>query len=134
MELTSNQRSLPSEPSRHGAACALVLLAVLATCVARAAAQCPGNWSQPQPMLAPTGRVAHDMAFDSARGMTVLFGGFDGNVLYDETWEWDGTSWAKRIPITMPSPRNLHAMAYDIAHAVTVLFGGLTNDADAATT
>jgi hypothetical protein len=60
------------------------------------------------------------MAYDSARGVTVLFGGHFGD---GETWEWDGTSWIQRL-VTGPSPRTGHAMAYDTARGVTVLFGG----------
>jgi len=60
------------------------------------------------------------MAYDSARGVTVLFGGDrdDG-----KTWEWDGASWTERN-ITGPSPRWEHAMVYDSARRVSVLFGG----------
>ncbi|MCG3132592.1 MAG: hypothetical protein FLDDKLPJ_03455 [Phycisphaerae bacterium] len=65
------------------------------------------------------------MAYDSARGVTVLFGGF-----YDryghrdgETWEWDGSEWTLEAT-TGPSPRAEHALAYDSARGVTVLFGG----------
>jgi len=62
------------------------------------------------------------MAYDSAGGVTVLFGGHDGS--YDgETWEWDGTSWTPRSSAG-PSARHFHAMAYDSAGGVTVLFGG----------
>ena len=48
------------------------------------------------------------MAYDAARGVTVLFGGdpeeADGRLLGD-TWEWDGSRWtrrdaARRIPVT----------------------------------
>ena len=62
------------------------------------------------------------MAYDSARGRVVLFGGDDGNY-DDETWEWDGSVWTQRI-IAGPSPRYFHAMAYDSGRARLVLFGG----------
>jgi hypothetical protein len=60
------------------------------------------------------------MAFDSARGVTVLFGGGFNN---GDTWEWDGTTWSERAS-SGPAPRAWHAMAYDTARRVTVLFGG----------
>jgi hypothetical protein len=65
------------------------------------------------------------MAYDSARGVTVLFGGgtdSDSPSLRD-TWEWDGTRWKERAS-TGPSNRRWHAMVYDSARGVTVLFGG----------
>lgn len=63
------------------------------------------------------------MAFDSARGVTVLFGGSDGVGLNGQTWEWNGANWALRSS-SGPSPRRHHAMVYDSARGVTVLFGG----------
>jgi len=61
-------------------------------------------------------------AFDSTRGVTVLFGGLDGSRA-GETWEWDGSTWTRRAT-TGPSPRQGHALAFDSARGVTVLFGG----------
>jgi len=71
----------------------------------------------------PSPRLDHAMAYDSARGVTVLFGGLGGSYLYDDTWEWDGTAWTQ-VAATGPSPRWGHAMAYDSARGVVVLFGG----------
>ncbi|MEK7711127.1 MAG: hypothetical protein AAB341_04445 [Planctomycetota bacterium] len=64
------------------------------------------------------------MTYDGERGVTVLFGGslFESpNVLYGDTWEWNGTTWSQRS-LTGPSAGR-HAMAYDSARGVTVLFG-----------
>src|SRR5262249_28326294 len=72
----------------------------------------------------PSPRSSHAMAFDSARGVTVVFGGWTGLGHSGETWEWDGTAWAQR-GVTGPSPRSAHAMAYDSARSVIVLFGGV---------
>ena len=63
------------------------------------------------------------MAYDSARGVTILFGGTAADGPNGETWEYDGTTWTLR-PSSGPSPRYGHALAYDSARAVTVLFGG----------
>ncbi|MBS0197449.1 MAG: immunoglobulin domain-containing protein [Planctomycetes bacterium] len=62
------------------------------------------------------------MAYDSRRGVTVLFGGIYG-LENGETWEWNGASWTQRV-VSGPSARYYHAMAYDSARGVTVLFGG----------
>ncbi len=70
------------------------------------------------------------MAYDSARGRTVLFGGRDTrsvqgtNELYGDTWEFDGYYWEQRFPANSPPARYAHTMTYDAARRVTVLFGG----------
>ncbi|MBL8751411.1 MAG: hypothetical protein JNK78_19805 [Planctomycetes bacterium] len=72
----------------------------------------------------PSARYGHSMAFDSARGRSVLFGGFvTGGILVGDTWEWDGASWIQ-VATTGPSARSYHAMAYDSLRGRTVLFGG----------
>jgi hypothetical protein len=63
------------------------------------------------------------MVYDSQRGVTVLFGGNDGEVDLGDTWEWDGSNWIL-ITDSGPAPRRLHDMAYDRTRGVTVLFGG----------
>jgi hypothetical protein len=75
----------------------------------------------------PLGRRFHAMAYDTARGVTVLFGGQNQNSLNAETWEWNGTTWNQR-DVSGPSARHIHAMAYDSVRGVTVLFGGYTNN------
>lgn len=65
---------------------------------------------------------ASPTAYDSARGVTVLFGRYDGSG-GGETWEWDGSLWTLRAT-TGPPAREGHALAYDSVRGVTVLFGG----------
>lgn len=72
----------------------------------------------------PPALAGHAMAFDSVRGVTVLFGGYDDQGRAPTgIWEWDGATWAMKIA-TGPGPRSGHAMAFDSARGVTVLFGG----------
>jgi len=66
------------------------------------------------------------MAYDSQRGVTVLFGGDNGSRILADTWEWDGTTWERRDPPISPPARYHHAMAYDSSRNVVVLFGGKT--------
>ncbi len=87
----------------------------------RAPAQACFPWVH-RTTVGPSPRSLHAMAYDSVRGVTVLFGGEDGSS-NGETWEWDGTSWTLRSS-SGPSPRYDHAMAYDSVRGVTVLFGG----------
>ena len=77
----------------------------------------------------PPVRYDHAMAYDSARDVVVLFGGYDidNDIYYDDTWEWDGVdrTWTLVTPVTtIPPPRFQHAMAYDADRGVVVMFGG----------
>ncbi|MCC7293481.1 MAG: hypothetical protein IT449_15595 [Phycisphaerales bacterium] len=103
----------------------LVWLAVVALSGRReyASAQDCG-WTQQFPALSPSARANHALAYDSARGVSVLFGGVDLHEQNNgETWEWDGATWEWRTN-SGPSPRANPAMSYDSARGVTVLFGG----------
>jgi hypothetical protein len=68
------------------------------------------------------------MAYDAARGRTVLFGGHSGTGWLYETHEWDGTNWITRQTSAAPATRWAHALAFDEARARVVLFGGFYND------
>jgi len=74
----------------------------------------------------PSPRNDHAMAYDEARDVTVMFGGFHVPGFpptFGDTWEWDGVNWTQ-VASTGPAPRSSHAMAYDARRGVTVLFGG----------
>jgi hypothetical protein len=76
------------------------------------------------PATSPPPRWITAMAYDSARGRVVLFGGGDYNGPLADTWEWDGFAWQQRFPAQAPAPRANHAMAYDAARGRVVLHGG----------
>ena len=61
------------------------------------------------------------MAYDSLRGVSVMFG---GEWSYSDTWEWDGATWVNVSPATGPQGRYGHNMVFDSSRGVTVLFGG----------
>jgi hypothetical protein len=63
------------------------------------------------------------LAYDAARGETVLFGGSDG-VDRNDTWVWNGVVWQQRFPALRPSPRSNATMAWDSLRQRIVLFGG----------
>src|SRR5690606_11603877 len=79
-------------------------------------------WEELDDASIPPRRTEPAMAYDSARGKVVLFGGADSH-LRGDTWEWDGVSW-RRVATTGPSARDGHAMAYDATRKKVVLFGG----------
>src|ERR1035438_5569144 len=71
------------------------------------------NWTQKSPQTSPPGRTYAAMAYDSARGQAVLFGGNgSGNPYLGDTWVWDGSNWTqeslqngppgRRSPVTVP--------------------------------
>lgn len=64
-----------------------------------------------------TPSIGQRMAFDSARGRTVM-------LHEDLTWEWDGATWAVVPATASPPPRDLHATAFDTASQRVVVFGG----------
>ena len=75
----------------------------------------------------PPARFYHSMAYDSAKGKVVVFGGGDafGNYLND-TWVWNGSDWTEEPGTGAPAPRFSQAMAYDASDGELVLFGGAT--------
>jgi hypothetical protein len=89
------------------------------------------QWLVRQPGAAPPARYEHRLAFDAARGRTVLFGGRTGiyNAFLGDTWEWDGTYWMPRMTVGAPSARYLHGMVYDDQRQRVVLSGGAATNA-----
>jgi hypothetical protein len=85
------------------------------------------------PAKGPAPRALAGLAYDSARGRTVLFGGT--GVLapnapsFADTWEFDGTAW-RRVDVTGPSARDHVAMDYDAERRAVVMHGGGLGDAD----
>jgi len=75
----------------------------------------------------PPARRGGMLAFDSARGAAVLFGGEDlGGRMLDDTWTWDGRHWNARSPKHHPSARNGAVGVYDSARQVVWLFAGFS--------
>jgi hypothetical protein len=56
----------------------------------------------------PPARAEASMAYDSARGRLVLFGGYrsaqGGRERFGDTWEWDGSSWEQKRSRSDPRP------------------------------
>ncbi len=72
----------------------------------------------------PVERVDGSIAYDSTRGVTVLFGGHSSGNGVRDTWEWDGINWYECTPVTSPAPRKSHAITYDPKTQTTYLYGG----------
>lgn len=80
------------------------------------------SWTQVE-TSGPSPRQFHAMAYDSMRGVTVLFGGSYGGNRYNDTWEWDGVAWTQKSD-SGPTPRYGSSMVYDSDRGVIVLYGG----------
>jgi hypothetical protein len=90
------------------------------------------TWTQQFPPVSPSPRSwnTNGMVFDSLVGKVVLFGGYtQAFTMFNDTWEWDGTSrtWIEKFPVHSPSPRQ-SMVAYDEASRQVVIFGGLTSE------
>lgn len=105
----------------------LVAIATIVVFPAVTLAQTCIDWTDVTPP--PGVRSEHAMAYDSARGVTVLFGGrFGDNAPSNETWEYNGQTWTRRYSAHSPSPKRGCNMAFDSTRGVTVLFGGYATD------
>jgi N-acetylneuraminic acid mutarotase len=87
------------------------------------------TWTELGPWRAlPAGRDSQSVAYDSSKGLMMMFGGRNSaGLLYDDTWAYDPTanSWAELNPSgTAPPPRAGASMAYDPAAKRLILFGG----------
>ena len=92
------------------------------------------SWTAISSATRPSARYLHDMAYDSTRGNTVLFGGYykqgkdnPSTAIYADTWEWDGKTWTNvtpKAPSPSPAARYGHELVYDSKRKRTVLFGG----------
>ena len=112
-------------------ALAAMLLSMGTSAVAHAQITFQPNWVQQSPATKPSARYGYGIAYDSAHGQVVLFGGGiptgDPEVpdtLLSDTWVWDGTNWTQLNPAASPSGRAYAGMAYDATRGKVVLFGG----------
>lgn len=83
------------------------------------------DWIQCFPLHRPTAARNGNLAYDSQRHVSVLFGGLSTPyVKQDATWEWNGVDWTQRFPAHRPVARYAAGMAYDAPRGRMVLFGG----------
>ena len=78
-----------------------------------------GSWA-PAATAAFPARSQQAMAFDTRRGVAIMYGGTSGDSV---TWLYDGLAW-RPVAFAGPGARSAPAMAYDAGHGLAVLFGG----------
>ncbi len=84
-------------------------------------------WTQMQ-NIGANPRSQSAMDYDSARQVSVLFGGLGATpqgsgVTLGDTWQWDGEDWTQ-VSDSGPSARLSHSVAFDSGRNRLVLFGG----------
>ena len=81
-----------------------------------------GSWDEISVSTAPSKRISFAMA-DDGTGDIVLFGGYDGVNVFDDTWIFSGNDWSQVECSTHPSMRMGTASAKLSADKI-ILFGG----------
>lgn len=91
------------------------------------------TWAQAITAYVPPGLEAPGMVYDKGRGVTVMFGGWNGTspgTDYRNTWEFDGVNWVDRgVFATAPATGYRTGMVYDDARGRVVLYGGYSGGA-----
>jgi len=86
------------------------------------------TWRQVTTAQSPPARYIHGMAYDSNRGVMVLFGGDStSSARLNDTWEYDGTDWREVNPKQSPPGRVNITIVYDSSRDRVILFGGLAS-------
>jgi hypothetical protein len=91
------------------------------------------SWSNPTPATHPDPLEGPGMAYDFARGVTVLYGG-DSPIApaqRSQVWEWDGTTWSPKVAGRVTPPGGVAQLVYLPNQGRTFLFGdeaALNND------
>jgi hypothetical protein len=91
------------------------------------------KWTNLKPKTSPPPLYLHNMVYDSANKVTLLFGGqtggYEAGKTMNETWAYHSASntWEKRNPKTAPPPRAQAQACYDSVNGVMILFGGHAN-------
>ena len=73
--------------------------------------------------IGPGPRSSAGYAYDSKRGLLIIFGGISNKVMKGDTWCWNGNEW-KQLADTGPAPRAMGYMAYDKKRDRVIMFGG----------
>ena len=80
------------------------------------------TWSE-IPGAGPPPRLGAGVAYDSKRGLVLVFGGANHERVFNDLWSWDGATWRK-LAESGPEPRVMGYIAYDKKRDRVVLFGG----------
>lgn len=98
----------------------------VAFCIITSSLAAQAAWSRLYPATSPGPRTESQMAFDSARGRSLLFSGWQGASAPSDLWSWDGTTWTQAWVLSAggPAGRQGAVLVFDSARGRLVLFGG----------
>ncbi|MEI6148039.1 MAG: VCBS repeat-containing protein [bacterium] len=85
------------------------------------------NWTQATPAVTPPYRIGYSMAFDSVGRRILLYGGWDGDLIYRDLWAWDGVNWTELGGVPADMPMGMGVAGCDENRGVVVFAGGYTN-------
>jgi hypothetical protein len=105
----------------------VITIAVILGTFLAPALQAQDTWTQKTPVTKPFARSGHAMA-SLGGDQVLLFGGWDGANVNDETWVYDlsDNAWTLKNPATKPSGRAYHGMA-SLGGDQVLLFGSFQN-------
>jgi len=85
------------------------------------------SWIQTSPGLSPTAATAPLVFTDPKTGHAMTWGGFDGHLYQNTTWQWTGTTWRKLTTSQTPFARSCSLYGFDQGHNEVVVFSGLSD-------
>ena len=93
------------------------------------------SWTQLLPALSPTARRGHALVYDPIRNQLVMYGGYDGANILQETWVYDfaAANWIQKFPVLSPPTLWGHTMVWDHVNSRVLLFAGCDIAETAAT-
>jgi N-acetylneuraminic acid mutarotase len=90
------------------------------------------SWAELKPAgTPPSARAAQATAYDSSKGLMIIFGGVPPGAALNDTWAYDPArnSWTELRPSgTLPEARYGASMVYDPPRGRMVMFGGRGDD------
>jgi hypothetical protein len=81
------------------------------------------TWHHVPLAVAPVYRSRYSMAYDAARRVCVVYGGYGPYGYTNDTWEYDGIEWTQKTPPHNPGRRSNVAMCYDSDRQKIMLWG-----------
>lgn len=85
-------------------------------------------WTKMSPPVSPPARNGHNVVYDSANGVAILFGGWDplSRTFYNDLWvyRYATNTWTQVVPAVSPPARRTAGMTYDPFNRLTILYGG----------
>ncbi len=87
------------------------------------------TWTEVNPTISAPPRFGHNMAYNTADSVIVLFGGvscYDSKSAYGDTWIYsvEDNQWTEMTPEISPPARAYCGLVYDSVHDAVILFGG----------